>query len=355
MKRAEEIPVIIPSLEPDERLIGIVGDLLDKGIKNIIIVDDGSGEKFKSFFAEVEARGCVVLRHAVNLGKGRALKTAFNYCLQNFSESDGCVTADSDGQHTAEDILRCAEALCENPDKLIMGCRDFVGEHVPVKNRTGNKITAFVFSALCGVSCSDTQTGLRAISSEYMKKLLSVSGERFEFETNMLIEAKNAGVELLEIPIKTIYQGEQYTTHFNPITDSLKIYKLFGKFIFASLAGTVVDLLFFTLFTKLLKLPLPASYILVSTVCARLISASENFVINKKVVFKSHAKTSSTAVKYAVLCAVIMLLSGCLVTLIHSWLGGSETLVKVAVDLVLFVVSFVAQREIVFKEKKRIK
>ncbi len=346
-----DTPVIIPSLEPDERLTKIVRDLIETGFKNIILVDDGSGENYYELFGEAKALGCTVLRHAVNLGKGRALKTAFNYCLQEFRDAVGCVTADSDGQHTSKDILRCATALCENPDMLIMGCRDFKGENVPFKNRTGNKITAFVFSALCGIKCSDTQTGLRAVPREFMKRLLSVSGERFEFETNMLIETKTEEVALLEVPIKTIYQGEQYTTHFNPLTDSFKIYKLFGKFIFASLLGTAIDLSLFTIFTKLLISLFPAYYIIASTIIARVISASVNFAVNKKAVFKSHADTTSTAVKYALLCVVVMFLSGTLVTVFHRMLGGSETVVKLCVDLVLFVMNFWVQREVVFKKK----
>lgn len=181
----------------------------------------------------------------MNLGKGRALKTAFNHCLlasggiSGGADSvcrgiPGCVTADSDGQHTPADILACMRSLWDNPESLILGCRDFDGPAVPARSSFGNKCTRQVFRYLLGLSVSDTQTGLRAIPAFFMEKLLEVKGERFEYETNMLIEAKNLNIRILEVPVKTIYIEENKTSHFNPIKDSLRIYLVFGKFLFSS-------------------------------------------------------------------------------------------------------------------------
>ncbi|MDO4566576.1 MAG: glycosyltransferase family 2 protein [Oscillospiraceae bacterium] len=196
-----DIPVIIPSLEPDDRIYEVVEALRQKGFKSLVIVDDGSGQEYRGYFEELARRGCVVLRHAINLGKGRALKTAFNYCMLAYPEMIGCITVDSDGQHSADDTLALAEALRDNPQKLIMGCRDFSSDKVPFKNKYGNRITVSMFRIFCGVSCSDTQTGLRAIPLSFMKPLMEVFGERFEFESYMLAEAKRNGVELFEVPI----------------------------------------------------------------------------------------------------------------------------------------------------------
>ena len=119
-----EIPLIIPSYEPDEKLLKLLGQLRESGFQNIVLVDDGSGEDYACFFARAERDyGCRVLRHAVNQGKGRALKTAFNFCLQEFAGAAGVITADSDGQHSPECILACAEALLAHPEALILGCR----------------------------------------------------------------------------------------------------------------------------------------------------------------------------------------------------------------------------------------
>ena len=186
-----DVPVIIPSLEPDDRLPTLLGEMRQAGIRRILLVDDGSSQSYRHYFDEAEEQGCTVLRHAVNLGKGRALKTAFNHCLNVWPDAPGAITADSDGQHSVPDILRFMQEMCAHPDSLLLGCRDFDDAGVPFKSRYGNKITCFMFRSLCGVSVSDTQTGLRGVPTTFMRRLMNVAGERFEFESNMLIETKD--------------------------------------------------------------------------------------------------------------------------------------------------------------------
>lgn len=343
-----DIPVIIPSLEPDQRLLLIIKDLIQAGMKNIIVVNDGSGEKYDEIFRQAENEGARILQHSVNLGKGRALKTAFNYCLCTYKEFYGAITADSDGQHTAADIKKCAEALLNHREKLILGVRNFKNKDIPFRSKFGNEMTVFVLKCACGIKVSDTQTGLRAIPSEFMKRLLSVPGERFEFETNMLIEAREANIEIQEIPIETIYQKEEYSSHFNPIKDSIRIYRVFGKYIFSSSFSTVVDFLLFTLLVYQLKNILPAIYIFVATIMARVVSATINFIINRNVVFKSSKSYLQTFLKYSILCILVMVCSGSIVTILHNTFSLNELLAKVIVDTVLFLLNFVIQREIVF-------
>lgn len=171
------LPIIIPSYEPDEKLPGLLKELKGAGFQNIVLVDDGSGEAYAHLFKEAEESfGCRVLHHAINQGKGRALKTAFNYCLQEFSDAVGVITADSDGQHSPECILACADALLAHPDSLILGCRCFEGKDVPARSEFGNKCTRMVMKYLTGITVSDTQTGLRGIPTSFMERLLMVKG-----------------------------------------------------------------------------------------------------------------------------------------------------------------------------------
>lgn len=347
-----EIPVIIPAYEPDDKLIGLLRELRKAQIENIVIVDDGSGSACAGIFEQAEKEfGCKVLVHAVNLGKGRALKTAFNYCIRAYSELPGCVTADSDGQHSAECILRCMKALWEQPEALILGCRDFDEENVPFRSKFGNKCTCHIFRYLAGVRVSDTQTGLRSIPLSFMKTLMNVKGERFEYETNMLIEAKRAGISMKEVPIQTIYIGENKTSHFHVIKDSVRIYLIFAKFLFSSLSSSVVDLALFSLLCFLLKGKSwgTVTYITAATVAARVVSAVYNYLLNYKVVFKSKGSMGRTMGKYFMLAAVQMCCSAVLVNLLYPLVGGYEVAVKMPVDILLFFVSFVIQREIVYK------
>ena len=349
--RPEEIPVIIPSYEPDGKLPALLQELSDEGFENIIIVDDGSGEAYKSIFDEADSFSSVtLLHHAVNMGKGRALKTAFDYVLCHFPDAIGAITADSDGQHSPECIRACAEALIENPGALIMGCRSFDGDDVPARSQFGNKLTRRVMKYLVGVSVSDTQTGLRGISASFMKSLLTLKGERFEFETNMLMETKKLGIQIIEVPIKTIYIEDNRTSHFNPIKDSIRIYMTFGKFLFSSLSSSVLDLCLFSIFCALLKgrdLHM-LNYITLSTVMARLLSAAYNYMINYKLVFESRGSLIKTLSRYVLLAVCQMSLSALLVNIIYPYIGGFETFVKIPVDIMLFFLSYVIQREFVY-------
>ena len=349
------IPVIIPAYEPDEKLLVLLRQLKEAGISHIVVVDDGSGSDYQELFLQAEAAGCEVLHHAVNLGKGRALKTAFNACLLRFPGLCGCVTADSDGQHTPADILACMRKLWENPQALILGCRDFDAPSVPARSSFGNKCTRKVFRYLLGLSVSDTQTGLRAIPTLFMKELMQVKGERFEYETNMLIETKNLNIPILEVPVETVYIEENKTSHFNPIKDSVRIYLVFGKFLFSSLSSSVLDLLLFHILCMAF-LPLGEEirgipYIVAATVGARVISAVYNFLINYRVVFKSKGNLAVTAGKYGLLAVCQMMCSAFLVNGLYGLVGGAEVLIKMPVDVFLFFASFVIQREFVYRRK----
>lgn len=348
------IPIIIPAYEPDEKLLELLEKLKEYSLENIVIVNDGSGEKYKSFFQTAKMKyNCVILEHGENKGKGRALKTAFEYCLENDSDLVGCITADSDGQHTPEDIERCMNALVEHVDMLILGTRDFDGENIPAKSRFGNKLTRCICKYLCGLSIADTQTGLRGIPKEFMQKLLSVEGERFEFETNMLIESKDK-YPIYEVKIETVYDSkENHSTHFDPIKDSIKIYKIFGKiffrFIMSSLSSCVLDIALFSVFIFLLKNRIGEYYILVSTIIARVFSATYNYLINYKMVFSSKQKHGRSAGRYILLATVQMLASGILVSACSKVQVIPEVFWKIVIDTILFLISFIVQRELVFK------
>lgn len=348
-----EVPIIIPSYEPDEKLPDLLKNLRETGFRNIVLVDDGSGEKYAGIFTEAETTyGCVVLHHAVNQGKGRALKTAFNFCLREFADLPGVITADSDGQHSPECILSCVDAMLKNPLALILGCRCFEGADVPARSEFGNKCTRVVMKYLTGISVSDTQTGLRGIPTAFMEQLLMVRGERFEFETNMLLETKSRKIPIVEVPIRTIYIEENKTSHFNPIKDSIKIYMIFGKFLFSSLSSSLVDLTLFTIFCFFMRDMewRRISYITAATVFARILSALYNYSLNLKVVFQSESKIGTTLPRYILLAIVQMSLSALLVGKLYPLFGGMEVLIKIPVDVILFFLSFVIQREFVYAD-----
>ena len=353
----KNIPIVIPAYEPDERLIKLLEELKMNKLQPVIVVDDGSGEKYSDIFIQAERlvgdTGGVILHHAENRGKGRALKTAFSYVLEHFPHTVGCVTADSDGQHTVSCITRVGDVLQEHPENLILGARKFDCEDIPWKSRFGNTVTEKVFAYVAGLHISDTQTGLRGIPTVFMQRLLDVKGERFEFETQMLLESRNH-YPILEVPIETIYESkENHQTHFRPLADSWKIYKILGKqflrYIISSLSSSVIDIVLFAVFCAGLKGVFPVVYVAVATVLARVISATYNYLVNYKLVFTSEKKHTVSGVKYVVLAICQMALSAGLVTL-GTWALQfvPEVVVKIVVDTLLFFVSYYIQQKYVF-------
>ena len=349
------VPIIIPAYEPDDRFVELAQRLNESGTNYIIVVDDGSGEIYASIFRKVKSvfgDNCVVLHHEINKGKGAALKMAFRYVLNNYPDAVGVVTADSDGQHSVGCIQEVSNALVQNKESLILGVRCFEGDDIPWKSEMGNKITRKVMKFVTGLDVSDTQTGLRGIPIGFMEELLDIKEDRFEFEMKMLLESIDK-YPIVEVPIHTIYDSkENHSTHFNPWIDSIKIYKVLGgrfiRYVFSSLSSCIIDIVLFTIFCVIFKNTV-FYYIALSTVLARLVSATYNCIINYKLVFKSDELFIRVIVKYAALVIVQMATSAILVT------GGvwtlkviPETVVKIVVDTCLFFVSYTVQRKLVF-------
>lgn len=354
----DRICIIIPSLHPDDKLLALLKNLREGGFSRIILVDDGSGEKYRSYFrAGEEEYGCVVLRHHVNCGKGRALKTAFNHYLNTMPDCVGVVTVDSDGQHRLDDIRKCADDMLEHPEALILGSRDFSQENVPTRSRFGNVMTRNVFRLLCGVKITDTQTGLRAMANPLIERFLTTKGERFEYEMNMLIDCSEDNIPLRQVAIETVYIENNGTSHFNPIADSIKIYAVFAKFLVSSLSSFLIDFLLFCCFPLFsivwAPMPRPPLYVTIATVAARVLSSMCNFLINRSAVFRSTESGSRCLLRYYTLAVVQMLCSAALVSGLVYLTHINSQVVKIPVDAFLFLISFRIQRNWVFRQRRK--
>lgn len=342
-----DIIIIIPAYEPTDDLINFCLVLKTAGFMQCIIIDDGSGEDYKDIFDIISKKtNYIILRNAVNLGKGRALKSGFNYVLNNMCHCLGVVTCDSDGQHSIYDIIKCAEKLQDNPNSLILGYRNFQNKDIPWKSRIGNNLTRLSFRYLCGLNIKDTQTGLRAMPMGCLKSLLYIPGERFDYETNMLLEIKNK-VSIIEFPISTIYESkDKHRTHFDPIRDSLMIYRIILSYFITSVLSTVIDFMVFTILTG------SGVGILTSTGIARLIAAVLYFSMNKQLVFKSKGNTVLQVIKYLLLVVVSGTISAYSICLLSIIFPIEIIIIKFIVDTLLFFFNYYIQRTIVFTNKK---
>src|SRR3569623_506417 len=199
--------VLNPAYRPGEALPALVEALLENGFAPIVVVDDGSGPEYGAIFARLSVTPDIhILRHAVNLGKGAALKSGMNFILVGYPETPGAITVDADGQHHPADVAAVARVFAAHPESLVLGSRAFAGP-VPLRSRLGISITQTVMRFVAGQRLSDTQTGLRAVPRRLMERMLSVPAAGYEFELEMLIAAKHLGFDVIEQPIRTIYEA----------------------------------------------------------------------------------------------------------------------------------------------------
>ena len=355
----EQLIALVPAYCPEPSMVESVKELAEH-FPAVVIVDDGCGPEYASVFDAVkDVPGVQIVHHPENKGKGRALKTGFSYVLEHYPEALGVVTLDADGQHTVKDTLACCEKFLENPHSIVFGCRDFESDtKIPPRSRFGNRLTSRLMKFFCDIKLSDTQTGLRVHAMEYLKELVEVKGERYEYEMNVIFALKEMDVPFVEVPIEVIYLDNNASSHFNPIRDSLKIYKVFIKFCISSFGSFIIDIVIFTILCKLFLATseegelLRRYYIPAATAVARICSGMFNYNFNRWI-FKSHSKVSSSGPKYLLVWLIQLCISALSVHGLVKWLKGNETFTKFCVDTLLFFISYKVQQLWVFKSAKK--
>ncbi len=356
--------VIIPAYEPPRAFIDYSKSLMNKGFGGIVIVNDGSNEKYSPIFEELsKIEGCTVLSYPENHGKGYALKTAFKYCRDTYDESCVFVTADCDGQHLAKDVEKIANSAADHSGKLILGARDFSLDCVPARSKAGNVNIRRMFKFFYGLSLSDTQTGLRAFSYSLLDKLISIKGDRFEYEMNMLIIFHKSHIQILEVPIETVYEKKpddvEKVSHFKTFSDSMRVmmtlFQNLGWYIVSSVLSAVIDIVAFFFLANYLPF---TRNVLFATIGARILSSIVNFTINFKVVFNGRSKKS--IFKYYILWTAQLGASYGFATLwnyiftvmpanlSHTQINLLTTLLKGICDILLALLSYQIQSRWVF-------
>ena len=387
--------VLIPAYCPDEKLLTVVKELLSDEDNRIVVVDDGSGSEYAGVFdalSGLDGSGRIkLLRHEVNCGKGRALKTGMEYIASVAGENDGIITVDADGQHLLDDCLKVCDAYREHPDVLITGSRRFKGK-VPLRSRIGNSITRGVFQLTTGSRVFDTQTGLRAFSANRIGEMVALKGDRYEYEIHQLLNCCINGTGVLEVPIETVYIDDNSSSHFDTLRDSAKIYKVifrflgptFFKFMSTSFVSFLIDFLSFCLIfygtvaafggfgiakemfsfrreissqwsETLLSLN-PIVFVgggavlrMVSLVLARVISGFCNYLLNRRFVFDDVRKDRNLA-RYAVVAVSVLLMNWLFIEL-FTWLGVPAWLANILAQLICYPLSFLLQRSFVFRKR----
>lgn len=345
---SKERIALIPAYEPDENLVEFIQKIKNLGLQ-VVVVNDGSSEDKNYLFYEIK-KDAIVLTHPHNLGKGRALKTGMCYIREHFTQNSVIVTADADGQHRIEDVKTVSEMAEKNRGCMILGSRSMAGD-VPLRSRLGNTLTRWVYRIVTGVKVYDTQTGLRAFDSSMIEKFSMVSGERYEYEMNILLMCTRNKIPIKEVQIETVYINDNASSHFNAVKDSWKVYKEIIKFSISSFASFLVDFGVYAMLT-VFTAGTGQSSLLISNVAARLISGIFNYTMSRKIVFKSEKSTWKSAAQYIALAMCILAGNTLMLDILVNICHANPYLGKIAVEIILFLMSWFVQSTVIFRRKE---
>ena len=333
--------VLIPAYQPDARLPRLILELhrADPSTK-IVVVDDGSGQKFSDIFEASATAGAHVISYENNRGKGYALREGFTWIRDVAGDLSECVvTADADGQHTLNDIFRVGRT-CTDTGTSVLGVREFVG-HVPARSRIGNTATSALFWLATGWKLKDTQTGLRAFPVALLPALLEVQGDRYEYELRVLLHLAKFRHPVTQIPIETIYEAGNPTSHFRPLQDSARIWAPLLKFAASSGVATIID------YVLVLALNALTGTLFFPVVAARMVSASVNFAMNRRVFEATGVPLRRSALRYAAL-AVAVVAGSYTMLAVLTGIGMPLWIAKIIADTTMYLVSYSAQSRYVF-------
>lgn len=218
-----EVVILVPSYEPDNKLIELL-KTIDKSY-NVIVINDGSGPLYNDIYEEVK-KFSYLISYDKNMGKGYALKEGLKYIKDKFKECI-IVTMDSDGQHKIEDAEKLINYIKDHPNDLAIGKRSW-DKSTPIRSRIGNYLTRRIYKKTTGIDIYDTQSGLRSFSNKLLDYMLHIEGNRYDYEMNVLLNLNDIHVH--EIDIETIYFNNNKESHFKWFKDSRKIYKIIKRY-----------------------------------------------------------------------------------------------------------------------------
>lgn len=210
--------VVIPVYNNAKTIETVAVDCLNY-IDNVLVIDDGSTDA--NLHKLLESTGVKVIRHDVNMGKGKAILTALDFLSK--IDADYMITIDGDGQHYPKDIVKFLAEIENRDHTIFIGCRDFSTDNVPSSSKFGRKFSNMWFYIETGKKCSDTQSGYRAYPIKYLKEL-KLSGDYYDFESEVITRAVWAGLKIKDINIDVHYPpAEERVSSFNPLKDNVRI------------------------------------------------------------------------------------------------------------------------------------
>jgi len=208
--------VIIPALNAERTIAAVVRDSKTAN-ENVLVVNDGSSDRTAEAAREA---GAEVVSHAVNRGKGAALKTGFAYALER--GFDAVVTLDADGQHLPREIPKFLAAREETGADLIIGGRAHLFDEMLPRRRMANRFSARCIAFASKTNVTDSQSGFRLYSAHLIRSI-HLRTDGFDMESEVIVHAGRRGFRVITIPIELGFVDGLSTSHYKPLVDTIRI------------------------------------------------------------------------------------------------------------------------------------
>lgn len=216
--------VVIPCFNAGVKVAGVIQETL-KNANHVFVVDDGSTDGAVEALAGLPI---TIIRFEKNRGKGTALLAGFRAALDR-PEVSCVISVDADGQHDPGEIPRLYEVFVEHGADVVIGARTFDRQRVPWGSWLGNTMTSKATAWFFGRRLPDTQSGFRLYARGFIEDIVrTIPGGRYETEMGILLKAIREERILVSVPIKTIYEAGNPTSHFRKVRDSLRVYSTFA-------------------------------------------------------------------------------------------------------------------------------
>ena len=213
--------MLIPAYNEAVKIGAVIRRAREQGF-NVLVSDDGSVDETAAI---AENLGAKVVRASKNEGKGASMRKG----LAEFLKTDlmAVVFMDSDGQHDPDDLHAFLGALEAGAD-LVIGNRMERPQDMPWIRRLTNRFMSMVLSGLAGQRIPDRPCGYRAITRE-TARTLTLRSDRFEVESEMILQVSKRGLKIFSVPVRCIYADE--TSRIRPWQDTVRFFSFIFRYL----------------------------------------------------------------------------------------------------------------------------